>query len=201
MGRSGIISTNRVADQLTTRSQSARFLLLYGLAWGGGAVAFVPFLTILLPLRVALLAPKGMEVAWLAYIAFAGAIAASISNIAFGYLSDITQSRRAWIWGGMVLSSGLLLAISTADDLAALVVLVVLWQFALNMMLAPACRMGRGSYSRFTKGLAGRASCFRAGSGRPFWRTGDLSWNGITSNAPRACRYHCCLLRHAGAGF
>ncbi|UVO53078.1 MFS transporter [Sphingomonas sp. SUN039] len=154
-----------MAEPLTPRTESTRFLLLYGLAWGGGAVAFVPFLTILLPLRVASLAPRGMEVVWLAYIAFAGAIAASISNIAFGYLSDITRNRRAWIWGGMVLSSGLLLAISTADDLSALVVLVVLWQVALNMMLAPLAAWAGDRVPDSQKGLLGGLLAFGPGLG------------------------------------
>ena len=33
-----------------------RFLLLYALAWAGAAIAYVPFLSILLPVRVAGLA-------------------------------------------------------------------------------------------------------------------------------------------------
>ena len=37
--------------------QSRRFLALYALAAAGGAVAYVPFLTILLPVQVQALAP------------------------------------------------------------------------------------------------------------------------------------------------
>ena len=149
-----------MTDPVATRSQSKRFLLLYGLAWGGGAVAYVPFLTILLPLRVALLAPKGTEIAWLAYIAFAGAIAASISNIGFGYLSDITRNRRAWICGGMVLSSGLLFGIGNADDLVTLVALVALWQVALNLMLAPLAAWAGDCVPDSHKGLLGGLLAF-----------------------------------------
>lgn len=185
-----------MTEPVTTRPQSKRFLLLYGLAWGGGAVAFVPFLTILLPMRVALLAPKGTEVAWLAYIGFAGAIAASISNIGFGYLSDVTRNRRTWIWGGMVLSSGLLLAISTVDSLAGLVVLVVLWQVALNMMLAPLAAWAGDCVPDSQKGLLGGLLAFGPGLGA---LSGALvTFPGIASPAMRlgliAIIVTCCVV-------
>ncbi len=160
MARLGIALKARMAEPAATRSHSTRFLLLYALAWGGGAVAYVPFLTILLPLRVSLSAPKGMEVAWLAYIAFAGAIAASISAIGFGYLSDITRNRRVWIWCGMVLSCAMLFAIRRADDLMGFVVLVVVWQLALNMMLAPLAAWAGDRVPDSQKGLLGGLLAF-----------------------------------------
>lgn len=118
------------------RRQSARFLLLYALAIAGGAIAYVPFLTILLPVRVEAMAGAD-SVAWLAYAAFAGAIAASLGNIGFGWLSDRTGDRRGWVLGGMVLSSLLLIALTRADSLPLLIGLLGAWQVALNMMLAP----------------------------------------------------------------
>jgi len=42
-----------VADQQA--AGRTRFLLLYALAWAGGSIGYVPFLTILLPVRVAAL--------------------------------------------------------------------------------------------------------------------------------------------------
>ena len=95
-------------------------MLLYALAAAGGATAYVPFLTILLPVRVSQLA-GAQDVAWLAYVAFFGAIAASLSNIAFGWLSDVTGNRRGWIWAGMALSCGLLISVTQVDDLAGLI--------------------------------------------------------------------------------
>lgn len=124
-------------DRVAGSRQSTRFLFLYALAWAGGSIAYVPFLSILLPVRVSVLAGPGGEVAWLAYIAFAGSIAASIGNIGFGYLSDITRNRRAWILSGLILSCGLLFAMNWASDLPRLIGLIVGWQLALNMMLAP----------------------------------------------------------------
>jgi MFS family permease len=126
-----------VADPLPAARQSQRFLLLYALAWAGGSVAYVPFLTILLPVRVSVMAGDAAGVSWLAYIAFAGAIAASAAFIGFGYLSDITRRRREWVWLGLVLSCGLLALFREAETLPALIAIIIVWQLALNMMLAP----------------------------------------------------------------
>lgn len=124
------------ADARPAGRQSSRFLWLYALAWGGGAIAYVPLLTILLPLRITAMAGED-SILWLAYITFCGAVAASAGNIVFGMLSDRTGARRPWIAGGLALSVGLLLAMTVADSPAALLVLIVLWQLALNMMLGP----------------------------------------------------------------
>jgi MFS family permease len=88
-----------------------RFVLSYALAWVGGAVAYTPLLTILLPVRVAKLAGPHAGVDWMAYIALAGAIAASVGGICFGYFSDVTRNRRGWIATGLVLSCLLLVLV------------------------------------------------------------------------------------------
>lgn len=117
--------------------QSTRFLLLYALAVAGGAIAYVPFLTILLPVTIELVA-GGESVTWLAYVAFVGAIAASLANIAFGWLSDRTRDRRGWIVGGLAGSSLLLLVMDqVAGNLLLLLLALVAWQVFLNMMLGP----------------------------------------------------------------
>ena len=91
------------------RTPTATFLLLFALAWVGAAIAYVPFLTILLPVRIeALAAASGVAAApvrWLSTLAFAGAIAASAGNIAFGWASDLVGSRRTWVAAGLVLSA------------------------------------------------------------------------------------------------
>jgi MFS family permease len=119
-----------------SEGQTWQFLLLYALAWAGGAIAYVPFLTILLPARVADLAGDD-AVSWLAQIAFAGAIAASVANIGFGWLSDITRSRRGWVFAGAILSSTLLVIAEPLSRFLPLMVAIVAWQFSLNMMLGP----------------------------------------------------------------
>ena len=116
--------------------QSWRFLLLYALAAAGGSASYAPFLTLLLPLRVTeLWGARGIEV--LSYSAFAGALAASIANIAFGWVSDRTHNRRGWIVLGMVLSCLLLVAMRWVASVPALLAMIVLWQVALNIMLSP----------------------------------------------------------------
>ncbi len=143
-----------MADRAGGAPQSLRFLLLYALAAAGGAVAYVPFLTVLLPVKVQTM--FGAEaVSALAYIAFAGAIAASLANIGFGWLSDRTGTRRPWIAAGLVLSSALLMAMSRADSLTLLIALVVAWQLALNMMLGPLSAWAGDCVPDGQKGLLG----------------------------------------------
>ena len=146
-------------------SGSSRFLLLYALAWAGASISYIPFLTILLPVRVADLVGHDAAVYWLSYLAFFGAIAASVGHIGFGYLSDITGQRRLWIWGGLVLSSLLLVAVSWVDDLPELIALVVCWQLSLNMMLAPLAAMAGDHVPDSRKGLLGGLMAFAPGLG------------------------------------
>ena len=136
------------------RAQSLRFLLLYALANAGGAVAYVPLLTILLPLRVNGLAGDA-GLSWLAAISFGGAIASSLSNILFGFLSDRTGNRMLWIGAGLLLSTALLLAIGMVTQLALLIVLVMAWQVALNMMLSPLSAWAGDCVPDHQKGLLG----------------------------------------------
>jgi MFS family permease len=134
--------------------QSARFMYLYALAVSGGAVAYIPFLTILLPVRATEL-PGDNALNMLAIAAFAGAIAASLANIGFGWASDVTRTRRPWILTGLVLSSSLLLAIPLATSSAMLIALIVFWQIGLNMMLAPLAAWAGDSIPDSQKGLLG----------------------------------------------
>ncbi|RPF71039.1 MFS transporter [Aurantiacibacter spongiae] len=125
-----------IVEPASARRQDTRFLILYALASAGGAIAYVPLLTILLPVRVEAMAGEE-SVRWLAYCAFFGAVSASLGNILFGWLSDITGNRRGWIVGGLVLSSALLLALTRIDSLPGLIWMLVAWQLCLNMMLGP----------------------------------------------------------------
>lgn len=136
------------------RRQDLRFLLLYALALAGGAVAYVPFLTILLPMRIEGLAGPE-QVDWLAYATFAGAIAASLANIAFGWLSDLTRTRVPWIVAGLAGSCATLIAFDRVVSLPTLIGLLVLWQCMLNMMLAPLMAWAGDSVPDQQKGLLG----------------------------------------------
>lgn len=154
-----------MTDLVEEEHRTNRFLFLYALAWAGASIAYIPFLTILLPVRVTGLVGQEAAVSWLAYIAFAGAVAASIGHIGFGYLSDITGNRRHWIWAGLLLSSFLLIAVPKADSLPSLVALIMCWQLSLNMMLAPLAAMAGDRVPDSRKGLLGGLMAFAPGLG------------------------------------
>jgi MFS family permease len=131
-----------------------RFLWLFALAWAGGAVAYVPFLTILLPLRVVAIAgPDSVRV--LGIITFFGAVAASVANIAFGWLSDRSANRRPWVAAGLLLSLILLVLVPLGRDTLSIVGLVVAWQLALNMMLGPLAAWAADRVPRHKTGFLG----------------------------------------------
>lgn len=134
--------------------QSARFLLLYALALAGGAIAYVPFLTILMPMRVAELAGEA-KVEWLAYATFAGAATASLTNILFGWLSDRTGKRGPWILAGLAGSCALLALFPQVASLPALLGWLVAWQCALNLMLAPLAAWAGDCVPDHQKGMLG----------------------------------------------
>ena len=129
-------------------------MYLYALAVAGGAVAYIPFLTILLPVRATAVA--GNEaLTMLAYAAFAGAISASLANIGFGWASDKSHTRRPWILAGLMLSSSLLMAMPLATNAAMVIALIVLWQVGLNMMLAPLAAWAGDCIPDSQKGMLG----------------------------------------------
>jgi MFS family permease len=134
--------------------QSKRFLYLYALAVSGGSVAYVPFLTILLPNQATALWEKE-ALSVLAQAAFVGAIAASLTNILFGWASDRAKSRRPWIATGAVLSSALLPAMQFATSPTQLFILIVCWQIGLNMMLAPLSAWAGDCVPHSQKGILG----------------------------------------------
>lgn len=151
--RHRLVATVSINTQSSPR-QSARFLYLYALAVAGGSVAYIPFLTILLPLRATALAGMG-TLNLLALAAFAGAIAASLANIGFGWASDKSGARRPWIIAGLILSSSLLLAMPLADSSTTLIAMIVLWQICLNMMLAPLAAWAGDCIPDSQKGMLG----------------------------------------------
>ncbi|WP_017669367.1 MFS transporter [Sandarakinorhabdus sp. AAP62] len=150
-----------MADAVAPR----RFLLLYALAWAGAAIAYVPFLTILLPVKVEGLAGTSVGVDWLAWLSFGGAMAASAGHLLFGWLSDLSGRRRPWIAAGLLLSCLLLLAMGQANSLDMLLVLIVAWQLALNMMMAPLAALAGDHVPDDQKGLLGGLLAFAPGLG------------------------------------
>lgn len=143
---------------LTSPRRSLGYLLLYALAYGGGVVAYVPLLTLLLPVKVELLAGAD-KIAVLSAATLAGAIAASLANIAGGMISDRSMDRpagrRPWVWVGLagtVTSYGVL---HLANSAATVIAGVVLFQLALNFMLAPLLAIAADEAPDGQKGLVG----------------------------------------------
>jgi MFS family permease len=123
-----------------TDKRSTGFLLLYALANAGGIIAFLPLLTLLLAIKIEGLVGEA-RVDLLTATVVAGSIASSSSNILFGWLSDRSVARgggrRHWMVIGLigtVLAYG---AIALAQSPAAIIWSVVLFQAALNAVLAP----------------------------------------------------------------
>ena len=116
------------------------FVPLYTLAYCGLFVAFMPFVSILLQVKVAAIDPVN-RVALLGWTVLGGAVVASVANIAAGWLSDLhwrrSHSRRLPIAVGLVLLALAFVAIHRAGDRTALLVAIALWQVALNLMFAP----------------------------------------------------------------
>ena len=132
------------------------FLVLFALAAAGGAVAYVPLLTVLLPQQIVTL-QGGEDVAALAKVSFLGAVMASLANIAVGALSDRSTMRRPWIIAGLIASNMALLAVGRADSIAELVLLIMAWQVALNLMLSPLMAWAGDCFPDSQKGVLGGA--------------------------------------------
>jgi MFS family permease len=163
-----------MAEAGTDRRQSFQFLLLYALASAGGAIAYVPFLTIWLPGRMTQLAGTA-DVQALGYVTFFGAIAASLGGIGFGWLSDLTGNRRGWIAAGLVLTIALLLMVPLAHDIWTLVGIIAAWQLALNMMLGPLAAWAGDCVPDDQKGLLGGLLAFSPALG---------AWSGALVTLP-----------------
>lgn len=116
------------------------FIATLTLAYVGAFVAFVPLLSLLVPLQAQALAPMD-KIGLLSLVTLLGAVVASVTNLAVGWASDRTRHpmgrRRPWIVGGLI---GVVVAyglIATAAGPPALVAGIVVFQLAFNMLFAP----------------------------------------------------------------
>jgi MFS family permease len=164
------------------KRQPVWFLVLFALAAAGGAVAYVPLLTVLLPQRIAEL-QGGEDVAALARVGFLGAVMASLANIGVGMLSDAVRVRRPFIIVGLVASNALLLAVGTADSVTQIVLLVMVWQVALNLMLSPLMAWAGDCFPDEQKGMLGGALALSPALGA---LAGSLvTWAGLVAPPAR----------------
>lgn len=138
-------------------------MLAYALANAGGVLAYLPFLTLLLPLKVeALVGPTRVTV--LSVILIGGAVAASIGNVAVGMVIDRSYrrggGRRGWIVLGAAMLAASYALILAAHTTVALFVAVVMFQLALNVMLSPIGAVMVDEVPDGQKGLAGGLLAF-----------------------------------------
>ncbi|WP_269514553.1 MFS transporter [Brevundimonas subvibrioides] len=116
------------------------FVMGYTLAQIGAYVAFVPLLNIVLPIQADTLSPGNGSLV-LSQVAILGALAAGATNFIAGTVSDRAEGplrgRRPWIVGGALATSAACLAIVAVPTSGALVLAVVLFQIALNIMFGP----------------------------------------------------------------
>lgn len=148
-----------------SKQLSSVYLLLYAMAWAGGTVAYTPFITVLLPVKITAIAGAEQGIVWTAYISFFGAIAASIGAIFFGYLSDLTKNRPIWIASGILLSCILLLSSGLAKTFFEIISVIILWQLALNMFLAPLAAFAADNVPDEQRGTLGGLLAFAPGIG------------------------------------
>src|SRR3546814_9103586 len=156
--RSRLPSADPARRRAAEGARSWRFLALYALANAGGVAAFLPLLTLLLPLKVQAVAGDERLVT-LTLCALAGAVTASISNIVFGTLSDRsfarTCNRRRWIAGGLAATLATYPLLHWAASPVQIIAAVLIFQAGLNMMLAPLSPLMADEVPDHQKGVAG----------------------------------------------
>lgn len=134
--------------------QPLRLLLAFALAWAGGSIAYTPFLTVLLPQRLTVLAGAD-DVRWLGIAATVGAVSASLGNIGWGWLSDRLGRRLKLSALGLLAFAATTALVARTDTPLALVVAVAFWQIALNLLLAPLAAYAADHIPNAQKGLLG----------------------------------------------
>lgn len=117
-----------------------RFLWLYPLANAGAYIAFLPLLTIILPLRAEALAGDG-KVRLLSEVLLAGVCVATLANILAGMASDWTRARigtrMPWLWLGLAGTWLSYAVIGTASEALVLGLGLMLFQLSFNMFFGP----------------------------------------------------------------
>jgi MFS family permease len=134
------------------------FILLVALANAGGVIAFLPLLSLLLPVRIAEIAGEARIGLFTATV-IAGALAASIANIAFGWASDRAlargRPRRPWVVLGLILLAASFVAVALAQTPAAIILAIILFQVAVNALLSPMFAIMADEVPGAQMGLAG----------------------------------------------
>lgn len=131
---------------------------LYALANIGGVAAYLPLLTLLVPMKVEAVSPDG-RIALLSLVAVLGAATASLANILFGWLSDRSQragrGRRGWMAIGLAGVAASYATIGMAATPMTLVAAILFFQFAVNALLAPLMAIMAEEIPDAKRGLTG----------------------------------------------
>lgn len=135
-----------------------RYLALLTLAYAAGVISYVPLLTLLLPIKVEMIAGVD-KVAVLSLATLAGAAAAGPANILAGALSDISvrrgAGRRRWVFAGLAATLAAYALLLLCRTPAAIIGGVVAFQLAVNLMLAPLMALVADEAPDEQKGLVG----------------------------------------------
>jgi len=119
---------------------TVRFVTAYTAAQTGAFIGFIPFLSLLLPLKAAAIDPDG-KAELLALVALWGAVTAGIANLVAGIASDRARrhhgGRWRWMAAGLAATIGSYGLIGMADTREGLLFAVVGLQISLNLMLNP----------------------------------------------------------------
>lgn len=135
-----------------------RLLAAFSLAHAGAVIGYLPFLSLLLPLKIDRLAGEA-RIGWLTVAVVVGAGVASGANILFGWLSDRHYARgggrRGWIAGGLIGLAVSYGAIAIAAQPATLIIAVLAFQCAVNAVLAPMMAIMADEIPDDQRGVAG----------------------------------------------
>lgn len=139
-------------------SPSRLLLPAFGLAYAGAVIGYLPLLSLLLPMKVERIAGDA-RIGVFTLTMVVGALVASAANVLFGWLSDRSVARgggrRRWIGGG---AAGLVAAyvlVAAAATPVAIIGAVMLFQIAINAILAPLMAIMADEIPDTRRGLAG----------------------------------------------
>ena len=119
---------------------SPGFVALYMAAQVGAYVAFIPLLTLLLPLKAEAIDPVG-RTQILSQVAFWGALTAGVASVVAGMIGDRTRhwpgGRSIWMIAGLVGTIASYVLIHGATTQTGLMMAIVALQISLNFILNP----------------------------------------------------------------
>lgn len=150
------------------RPYERAYLWWYGLAWAGGTIAYQPFLSFLLPLKIAAISGRPDPV-MLSTAVLVGGVTAGITNLGWGIVGDhIVASggrRRVLILGGLAATSATFFLLALSRSAFELLGTLFCFQLALNLLLSALVATAADEVPNHKKGLLGGVLCISAPAG------------------------------------